>query len=321
MAARIALVVFPGFQMLDFAALTAFELANAEAGETHYAVETVSHGGGPVRSSAGVQVETAAIGRRAYDTLLIAGPTVVAPAEPELLAALRRAAPRARRTACLCTGAFVAAEAGLLDGRRVTTHWALGQQLRKQHPAILLDDDKIFVNDGPVWTSAGMTACIDLAIALVEADLGGELAKTVARKMVMYHRRTGGQSQFSSLAEMDGGSDRIRSALLYAKQNLHRTLSVEQLAEHVNWSPRHFSRAFRDQTGHSPAKAIEKLRLEAARSLLEDGHVSIARVAAQTGFGDEERMRRAFVRTLGKPPQAVLREARERAGYEVPDFA
>lgn len=321
MAARIALVVFPGFQMLDFAALTAFELANAEAGETRYTVETVSHGGGPVRSSAGVQVETTAIGRRVFDTLLIAGPTVVTPAEPELLAALRRAAPRARRTACLCTGAFVAAEAGLLDGHRVTTHWTLGQQLKKQHPAILLDDDRIFVNDGPVWTSAGMTACIDLAIALVEADLGSELAKTVARKMVMYHRRTGGQSQFSSLAEMDGGSDRIRSALLYAKQNLHQALSVEQLAGHVNWSPRHFSRAFRDQTGHSPAKAIEKLRLEAARSLLEDGHASIARVAAQTGFGDEERMRRAFVRTLGKPPQAVLREARERAGYEVPDFA
>lgn len=321
MAARIALVVFPGFQMLDFAALTAFELANAEHGGAPYTVETVSHGGGPVRSSAGVQVDTAPIGRRVYDTLLIAGPTVVAPAEPELLAALRRTAPRTRRTACLCTGAFVAAEAGLLDGRRVTTHWALSNQLRKQYPGILLDDDKIFVNDGPVWTSAGMTACIDLAIALVEADLGSELARTVARKLVMYHRRTGGQSQFSSLAEMDGGSDRIRSALLYAKQNLQTPLSVEQLAGHVNWSPRHFSRAFRDQTGHSPAKAIEKLRLEAARSMLEDGHVSIARVAAQTGFGDEERMRRAFVRTLGKPPQAVLREACQRAGYEVPDFA
>ncbi len=139
--------------------------------------------------------------------------------------------------------------------------------------------------------------------------------------MVVYHRRTGGQSQFSSLSLMDGGSDRIRSALLYAKENLHEPLSVEQLAGHVHWSPRHFSRAFREQTGHSPAKAIEKLRLEAARSLLEDGHGAIGRIAAQTGFGDEERMRRAFVRTYGKSPQALLREARLRIGYDMPEMA
>jgi transcriptional regulator GlxA family with amidase domain len=317
MAKRIALVVFPGFQILDFSALTAFELANGIHGSDYYAIETVSHGGGTVRSSSGVPVQTEAIGRRAFDTLLIAGPTVVAPPEPELLAALRRASPRARRTACLCTGAFIAAEAGLLAGRRITTHWALGIELKGRYPDLELDDDKIFVNDGPMWTSAGMTACIDLAIALVEADLGSAVAKAVARKMVVYHRRTGGQSQFSSLAELDGGSDRIRAVLRYAKENLHTPLSVEQLAEQVNWSPRHFSRAFREQTGHSPAKAVEKLRLEAARSLLEDGHASIGKVAQQTGFGDEERMRRAFVRTLGKPPQAVLREARQHAGYDL----
>lgn len=317
MAKRIALVVFPGFQILDFSALTAFELANGIHGSDYYAIETVSHGGGTVRSSSGVPVQTEAIGRRAFDTLLIAGPTVVAPPEPELLAALRWASPRARRTACLCTGAFIAAEAGLLAGRRITTHWALGIELKGRYPDLELDDDKIFVNDGPMWTSAGMTACIDLAIALVEADLGSAVAKAVARKMVVYHRRTGGQSQFSSLAEMDGGSDRIRAVLRYAKENLHTPLSVEQLAEQVNWSPRHFSRAFREQTGHSPAKAVEKLRLEAARSLLEDGHASIGKVAQQTGFGDEERMRRAFVRTLGKPPQAVLREARQHAGYDL----
>jgi transcriptional regulator GlxA family with amidase domain len=317
MAKRIALVVFPGFQILDFSALTAFELANGIHGSDYYAIETVSHGGGTVRSSSGVPVQTEAIGRRAFDTLLIAGPTVVAPPEPELLAALRRASPRARRTACLCTGAFIAAEAGLLAGRRITTHWALGIELKGRYPDLELDDDKIFVNDGPMWTSAGMTACIDLAIALVEADLGSAVAKAVARKMVVYHRRTGGQSQFSSLAEMDGGSDRIRAVLRYAKENLHTPLSVEQLAEQVNWSPRHFSRAFREQTGHSPAKAVEKLRLEAARSLLEDGHASSGKVAQQTRFGDEERMRRAFVRTLGKPPQAVLREARQHAGYDL----
>lgn len=321
MAARIALVVFPGFQILDFAALTVFEVANLVHGATRYEVEAVSHSGGPVASSAGVAVDTKAFGRRAFDTLLIAGPTVVAPSEPALLEALRRTSPRTRRTASLCTGAFIAAEAGLLAGRRVTTHWALSHELQKKYPDVRVDDDKIFVNDGPLWTSAGMTACIDLSLALVEADLGAAVAKSVARKMVVYHRRTGGQSQFSSLAEMDAGSDRIRAALLYAKENLHEPLSVELLAEQVNWSPRHFSRAFREQTGVSPAKAIEKLRLEAARSLLEDGNASIGRIAVQTGFGDEERMRRAFVRTLGKPPRAVLREARVRGGYDLPEFA
>lgn len=320
MAARIALVVFPGFQILDFAALTVFEIANKIHGATRYQVETVSHGGGMVTSSAGVPVQTTPFGRRAWDTLLIAGPTVVAPAEPALLDALRRASPRARRTACLCTGAFIAAEAGLLAGRRVTTHWALGQELKKLYPDIELDDDKIYVNDGPLWTSAGMSACIDLALGLVGEDLGVGVAKSVARMMVVYHRRTGGQSQFSSLSLMDGGSDRIRSALLFAKENLQEPLSVEQLAGHVHWSPRHFSRAFREQTGHSPAKAIEKLRLEAARSLIEDGHGMIGRIAAQTGFGDEERMRRAFVRTYGKSPQALLREARLRIGYDVPEM-
>lgn len=317
MAKCIALVVFPGFQILDFSALTAFELANGLHGSDYYAIETVSHGGGTVRSSSGVPVQTEAIGRRRFDTLLIAGPTELAPPEPELVAALRHASPRARRTACLCTGAFIAAEAGLLAGRRITTHWALGMEIKRRYPDVELDDDKIFVNDGSLWTSAGMTACIDLAIALVEADLGTALAKAVARKMVVYHRRTGGQSQFSSLAEMDGGSDRIKAALRYARDNLHTPLSVEQLAGHVNWSPRHFSRAFREQTGFSPAKAVEKLRVEAARSLLEDGHASIGRVAQQTGFGDEERMRRAFVRTMGKPPQAVLREARQHVGYDL----
>ncbi len=321
MAARIALVVFPGFQILDLAALTVFEVANLVHGEKRYEVETVSPDGGAVTSSAGVSVDTRGMGRRAFDTLLIAGATVVTPSQPALLDALRRASARTRRTASLCTGAFIAAEAGLLAGRRVTTHWALSRDLARRYPDVQVDDDKIFVNDGPVWTSAGMTACIDLSLALVEADLGPAVAKAVARKMVVYHRRTGGQSQFSSLAEMDAGSDRIRSALLYAKENLHEALSVEQLAEQVNWSPRHFSRAFREQTGISPAKAIEKLRLEAARSLLEDGHASIGRIAVQTGFGDEERMRRAFVRTLGKPPRAVLRESRTRGGYDLPDVA
>ena len=155
-----------------------------------------------------------------------------------------------------------------------------------------------------------MTACIDLALALVDADLGPAVAKAIARKLVVYHRRGGGQSQFSALSELEPASDRIRSALAFAKENLREPLSVEQLAEVVHWSPRHFSRAFRGETGYSPAKAVEKLRLEAARALIDAGHDSIARIATESGFGDEDRMRRAFLRAVGKPPQVVLREVR-----------
>ncbi|WP_427184456.1 GlxA family transcriptional regulator [Bordetella bronchialis] len=313
MAARIALVVFPGFQILDLAALTVFELANLELAQgkaPRYAMDVVSEEGGLVASSSGVGVQTRALGRRQYDTLMIGGAVEIPASTPALVAALRRTAPRARRVASICTGAFLLAETGLLDGRRVTTHWALAHELQRRHPAIRLDEDKIFVNDGTYWTSAGMTACIDLALGLLAEDHGPELARTVSRKMVIHYRRTGGQSQFSTLAELEPDSDRIRAALNYARENLREPLSVEQLAEQVHWSPRHFSRAFQAQTGMSPAKAVEKLRLEAARALIDEGESSIARVATLTGFGDEERMRRAFLRTLGRPPRDLLRDAR-----------
>jgi transcriptional regulator GlxA family with amidase domain len=318
MPARIGLIVFPGFQMLDLSALTVFELANQSTrGPAPYEVMVLSHAGGMIASSSGVKIQTEAIGRRRYDTLMVAGATVVAPTEPGLIAELRRVAPRTRRLASICTGAFIFAEAGLLEGRRATTHWALARQLALAHPAVKVEENKIFVNDGAVWTSAGMTACIDLALALLDADHGGELARSVARKMVIHYRRTGGQSQFSTLSELEPNSDRIRAALDFAKENLREPLSVEQLAGRVHWSPRHFSRAFQLQTGLTPAKAIEKLRLEAARSLIEDGESSIARVATVTGFGDEDRMRRAFLRTLGRPPQALVREARARRDEHV----
>ncbi|CAG2151534.1 HTH-type transcriptional regulator CdhR [Cupriavidus yeoncheonensis] len=312
MSARIGLVVFPGFQLLDLSALTVFELANHGRQPAPYEVAVVSHGGGLIRSSSGVAFETQPIGKRRYDTLMVAGATEVMPSDPELIQQLRRAAPRARRVASICTGAFILAEAGLLEGRRVTTHWAMAHELQKRHPSVTVDEDRIFVQDGPVWSSAGMTACIDLALALLDADQGASVARSVSRKMVIHYRRTGGQSQFSTLAELEPSSDRIREALTFARENLREPLSIVQLAEHVHWSPRHFSRAFQLQTGLTPAKAIEKLRLEAARALIEKGESSITRVAALTGFGDEERMRRAFLRALGKPPQALVREMRAR---------
>jgi len=312
MALRIGLVVYPGFQMISLAAMSVFEIASFGRAEPLYDVSIVSVAGGLVRDSAGISVATEAIGRRRFDTLLVAGATVVMPTEPALVTALRRVAPRMRRMASICSGAFVLAETGLLDGRRATTHWGQAHALQQTYPDVIVEEDRIFINDGEVWTSAGMTAGVDLALALVEADYGGDVAREASRQLVVHYRRTGGQSQFSTLSTLEPNSDRVRTALAYAREHLREPLSVEQLAAHVHWSARHFSREFTLQTGLTPAKAIEKLRLEAAQALLEDGEASIARVADITGFGDEERMRRAFVRTLGKPPQALLREARER---------
>jgi transcriptional regulator GlxA family with amidase domain len=187
---------------------------------------------------------------------MVAGAMEVMPSTPAFVAFLREASQASRRTASICTGAFQLAEAGLLDGRRVTT---LGAGARAAAPASAhpVEEDRIFIEDGRVWSSAGMTACIDLALALVEADHGVELARAVARKMVVYHRRTGGQSQFSALLELEPKSDRIQTALTYAKRNLRKPLSVDELADAAHLSRRQFTRTFRLETGQSPAKAVE----------------------------------------------------------------
>jgi transcriptional regulator GlxA family with amidase domain len=217
---------------------------------------------------------------------------------------------RSRRVASTCVGAFVLAEAGLLDGRRATTHWHRARELQARFPKVRVEEDRIFIIDGPVWTSAGMTAGIDLALAMVEKDLGADVARAVARKLVVYHRRAGGQSQFSALLELEPKSDRIQSALAYAKRNLDKPLTVEQLAEAAHLSPRQFSRAFRAETGQSPAKAIENLRTEAARLMMEQSRHPIDIIARQTGFAERDRMRRAFLRAFGQPPQVIRRNAR-----------
>jgi transcriptional regulator GlxA family with amidase domain len=212
--------------------------------------------------------------------------------------------------ASICTGAFILAEAGLLDGRRATTHWMFARDLATRFPKVRMEEDRIFIIDGPIWTSAGMSAGIDLALGMIEKDRGAELAREVARKLVLYHRRAGGQSQHSALLEMDAKSDRIQNALAYAKRNLRTPLTIEELAEAAHLSPRQFSRAFRAETGQSPAKAVEHLRVEAARLMMEQSRHPIDVVAAETGFADRERMRRAFLRAFGQPPQAIRRNAR-----------
>jgi transcriptional regulator GlxA family with amidase domain len=307
---RIGFVVFPGFQVLGFAAITVFEVANSVAGESIYSVRLLSEGGGPVRASAGFDVETEAFGKKVFDTVIIGAGTQIVPTTPGLANFVRRSMRTSRRVAAPCVGAFTLADAGVLDGRRATTHWAFARELRARFPQVSVEEDRIFIIDGPVWTSAGMTAGIDLALAMVEKDLGAEVARTVARKLVVYHRRAGGQSQFSALLELEPKSDRIQKALDYAKQNLRTGLTVEALADAASLSPRQFSRAFRAETGQSPAKAVENLRVESARLLMEQGRLSMDTIADETGFADRERMRRAFLRAFGQPPQVVRRNSR-----------
>jgi transcriptional regulator GlxA family with amidase domain len=307
----VAFVVFEGFQSMALAAMPVFEYANFSAGEALYDVRVISEDGRTLRASGGLSVGTEVFDERVFDTVIVVGGDAILEQAPQgVLDYLRASAQTARRTASICSGAFVMAQAGLLECRRATTHWAYARQLQERFPSIKVEADRIYVIDGSIWTSAGMTAGIDLALAMVEKDHGAELARSVAQKLVMYHRRAGGQSQHSALLELEPKSDRIQTVLGYAREHLAETLSVEQLADVASLSPRQFSRAFRAETGQSPAKAIENLRLEAARQMLERGRLTLDQIAQETGFSDPRRMREAFLRAFGQPPQVIRRNAR-----------
>jgi transcriptional regulator GlxA family with amidase domain len=310
---RIGFVVLPGFQVMSMAVMSAFEFANKETAAPVYEVHVLSETGGAIPSSIGVSVVTESFSHRNFDTLIVGGSSVSGAVTPTVGRFLRRALRQSRRVASTCVGAFVLAEAGLLDGRRATTHWGRGPELQSRFPKVKVETDRIFITDGAVWTSAGMTAGIDLALAMIEEDLGAEVARAVARRLVVYHRRAGGQSQFSTLLALEPKSDRVQNALAYAKRNLDKPLTVGDLAEAAHLSPRQFSRVFRAETGQSPAKAIENLRLEAARLMLEQSGHPIEIIARQAGFADRDRMRRAFLRAFGQPPQAIRRSVRARA--------
>jgi transcriptional regulator GlxA family with amidase domain len=311
---RIGYIVVPNFQVMIFGGLTVFEMANRMTKEPHYDIRLISEGGGPVKSSLGYSVMTHSFDDGGFDTVIIGGVIdAVYTASPALINYLRSAVKNTRRVASMCTGAFFLAQAGVLDDRRATTHWAHARELQTTYPRINVEEDRIFIVDGPVWTSAGMTAGTDLAISMVERDLGAKIARTIAKRMVMFHRRAGGQLQHSTLLDLDAKTDRIQTALVYAKSNLHIPLTVDRLAEAANLSVRQFTRAFREETGQTPAKAVENLRLEAARLMVEQGRLPIDVVARETGFADPDRMRRAFLRAFGQPPQAIRRNARDHA--------
>jgi transcriptional regulator GlxA family with amidase domain len=248
----------------------------------------------------------------AIDTFIVVGDFSLPnrTVSPETIDFVRAASAGARRTASVCMGAFLLAASGLLDGRRATTHWRFAAKLQAMHPAIRVNGDRIFLNEAGVWTSAGMTAGIDMVLALIEEDLGREISRAVARMLVVYYRRPGGQLQHSSLLELDPGSDRIRRALSFAREHLRDSLSVERLADVSHLSVRQFGRAFLSATGMTPAKAIERLRAEAARPRVEDGRETLETIAHVVGFADPERMRQSFIRVFGHAPRAMRRLAR-----------
>ena len=312
MTRRIAVVVFPGFQLLDAAGpLSAFDIAGRFRPGAEE-VQVLAPGGGHTLSTAGAGFMAEDLSDGPWDTVLIAGgdATKAVSEFMEIVEWLKRVAGHARRLTSVCSGAYFLAEAGLLDGRRCTTHWSRTDHFARRYPQVKLDADRIYIRDGHVWTSGGITAGIDLTLALVEDDLGGEVARRTAQQLVVHQRRPGGQSQFSALIEMGGRNGRFAELMDWMRERLAEPLPVEKLAAQAAMSPRNFARAFTAETGTTPAKAVERLRLEAARTAVETSHEAIDRVAATAGFGDPERMRRAFLRAFGQPPQALRRAAR-----------
>lgn len=310
-------LVFPGFELLDLSGpRCAFSLA-ADMHDARYEMKIISATGGLIEGAGGLRIEAVSAPEKGrLDTVIIPGsPTAHSvEADADTVDVLRSLAGRARRSASVCTGAFYLAAAGLLDTRRATTHWRYAALLQRRFPKVRVDADRIYVQDGDTWTSAGIAAGIDLALAMIEADCGADVSKAVARDLVVYHRRAGGQSQFSTMLDLEPSSGRIRDALTFAREHLGERLSVDRLAEIACISPRQFARLFLAETGETPARAIERLRVEAATPRVEGGREPIERIAAELGFGDFERMRSAFLRIYGQPPQALRRAFRRYAG-------
>ena len=306
----VVIVVVPGVQTLDVAGpAEAFSIATRFHGGD-YEVRVVTPDGRPARGTSGLTLgaDDAIAGvRGAVDTLVVAGGEgVFAAAQDErLIAWLRGASAHARRTASVCTGAFLLAAAGLLDGRRATTHWAWCDRLAERHPAVTVERDPIFVRDGDVATSAGVTAGMDLALALIEEDHGPEAALATARSLVLFVRRPGGQSQFSTaLAAQPARREPLRDLQAWIIEHLDADLTVPALARRAHMSDRNFARAFRAESGLTPAAYVEAARVERARRELETTSLGVDAVAARCGFGTVETMRRAFHRRLGVNPAA-----------------
>ena len=314
---QVVFTVYPGTCMLDLAgAQTVFWCANRHLkprGLPGYALVTASIGGNTVETAEGTVLATATL-----DAPELQPDTVLVPGTAEMVTAIHELAPLvawlrasdARRIASVCTGSFLLAAAGLLDGRRATTHWALCERLAALHPSVRVEPEAVFVRQDPVWTSAGVSTGIDMALAMVEADHGNEIAMLVARELAVHVRRAGGESQHSAQLALQAG-DGVQFDALHRWIAAHLAsadLNVETLAGQACMSPRNFARVYRARTGRTPAKAIELFRLEAARRLLQQSDRKLEQIAEECGFGDPERMRASFMRHLGQSPSAWRRQ-------------
>lgn len=326
---NVVIVGYVGVQSLDVTGpLEVFagaqRLVQARGGtERGYRVSVASLDGAPLRTSSGLEIvpgASLARMRGPIDTLIVAGGDGARRAceDAALISWLRVAARSARRVASVCTGAFVLAEAGLLDGRRATTHWAAATELARRYAHVEVDPEPIYIRDGGVWTSAGVTAGMDLALALVEEDLEREAALTIARHLVLFLRRPGNQSQFSAtLAAQQPEREPLREVQRHVVEHVGEDLSVQALAARAHMSPRHFARAFVAETGITPARYVERVRLEAARRALEDTSEPVAMVASACGFGTAETMRRTFLRALGVAPAEYRRRYHHSPGAAI----
>jgi transcriptional regulator GlxA family with amidase domain len=306
------MLAYPAVQLLDVTGpLQVFVCANdhvAQAGGTPpYVLRVVAKDGLGVTTSAGLGIATSPLPRTGTrpDTLMVpGGPGVdAAAADTVLVDWLRQRSKKSRRVASVCTGAFLLAVSGALDGRRAVTHWSYCAELAQRFPAVRVESDPIFVRDGSVWTSAGVTAGIDLALALVEEDLGRTVALAVARYLVVFLKRPGGQAQFSAALALQAADDKFGALHDWINGHLAIDLSLSVLAKQAGMSERSFSRHYAEATGQTPARAIERLRVEAARRLLSESRLPVKRIAQRCGFGSEETMRRSFSRLLRTAPQ------------------
>jgi transcriptional regulator GlxA family with amidase domain len=308
MARRISFLIFPDFQLLDAAGpIAAFEIAERFRPGS-YELRVIAPRAGSVASTSGATMNARGLGRPAsIDTLVISGGEGTRPASKDarLGRFVHACGRQARRVASVCSGAYILAATGWLDGRGATTHWTRSQDFARKFPRVKLAPDRIFVKAGKFWSSAGITAGIDLALALIAEDLGEAIARKVAQQLVVYYRRPGGQSQFSTLLELERADGRFAPLLDHVRSNLRERLSVDELAARACMSPRNFARAFQSETGTSPAKAVMRLRAETARAQIESGATSVQAIASACGFGDPERMRRTFISLFGRPPSAL----------------
>jgi transcriptional regulator GlxA family with amidase domain len=309
----VLVVLFDGVQSLDVSGPAEVFAGTHVFAPGSYRIVTASLDGEPVRTTSGLTLvpDAALSGAPVPDTLLVPGGPGTRGEAPELVAWLRDNGKRARRLVSVCTGAIRLAQAGFLDGRRATTHWAYCAKLAEDHPEVDVDPEPIYVRDGAVSTSAGVTAGIDLALALVEEDLGREIALSVARNLVVFLRRPGNQAQFSAqLTAQMARREPLREVQRWISEHPAANLDVDSLAARAALSPRHFARAFRAETGTTPGRYVDRVRLEHARRLLEDTTAGIEQISRTSGYGTPEAMRRAFVKALGTPPAEYRRRFR-----------